>query len=86
VGVKLKPGIKPTEIDRLGNLANTKKLTACQLDELHKLEEAFSQKMLASISSEVFIIEEISNFTWNPVLQNNFVKTDILNKDSGTCH
>jgi formylmethanofuran dehydrogenase subunit E len=85
-GVKLKPGIKPKEIDSLGNLANDKKLNACELKELRKLEEAFSKKMLDSNPIDDFMIEEIFNFSWKPQLQNNFTKTDILNKDVGTCH
>lgn len=85
-GVNLKLGINPTEIDRLGNLANDKKLNACELDELRKLEEAFSKKMLDGNPKDNFIIEEIFNFSWKPQLQNNFTKTDILNKDVGTCH
>lgn len=85
-GVNLKPGIKPKEIDSLGNLANTKKLNACELKELRKLEEAFSKKMLDSNPIDDFMIEEIFNFSWKPQLQNNFTKTDILNKNAGTCH
>ena len=85
-GVKLKPTIKPIEIDRLGNLANEKKLNACELDELRKLEEAFSKKMLNSNPIDDFVIEEIFNFSWKPHLQNNFAKTDIINKKAGRCH
>lgn len=84
-GVNLKPGIKPTEIDRLGNLANDKKLNSCELDELRKLEEAFSKKMLDGNPKDNFIIEEIFNFSWKPQLQNNFTKTDVINKYSNYC-
>lgn len=85
-GVKLKPGTKPAEIDRLGNLAIDKKLNACKLEELRKLEEAFSKKMLNSNPSDKFIIEELFDFKWTPQLQNNFLKTDIINKDTLSCH
>ena len=84
-GVKLKPGTKPVEIDRLGNLAINKKLNACELEELRKLEDAFSKKMLNSNPSDNFIIEELFDFKWEPQLQNKFIKTDIINKDKGTC-
>lgn len=84
-GVKLKPGTKPAEIDRLGNLAIDKKLNACELVELRKLEDAFSKKMLKSNPVENFIIEELFDFAWKPQLQNNFIKTDIINKNAGTC-
>ena len=84
-GVNLKPGIKPTEIDRLGNLANDKKLNSSELDELRKLEEVFSKKMLDSNPIEDFTIEEIFNFSWKPQLQNNFSKTDVINKYSNYC-
>ncbi|TRX35131.1 hypothetical protein FNW52_11945 [Flavobacterium sp. ZT3R18] len=83
-GVKLQPGIKPTEIDRLGNLANNKKLNACELEELREQEEAFSKKMVESNPADDFIIEEIFDFTWKSQLQNNFTKTDTINKNSFT--
>lgn len=84
-GVKLKPGIKPTEIDRLGKLANEKKLNACELEELHKLEEVFSKQMLTYNPKDIFSIEEVPNFIWNPNLKNDFIKTDTVNKDILPC-
>jgi len=85
LGVKLKPGIKPSEIDRLGKLANEKKLNACELEELHKLEDAFSKQMLTYNPKDIFSIEEVPNFIWNPNLKNNFIKTDTVNKDILPC-
>lgn len=85
-GVKLKPGTKPVEIDRLGNLAINKKLIACEREELHKLEDAFFKKMLNSNPSGNFIIEELFDLEWKTQLQNNFIKTDIINKYSRSCH
>ena len=85
LGVKLKPGIKPSEIDRLGKLANEKKLNACELEELHNLEDAFSKQMLTYNPKDIFSIEEVPNFIWNPNLKNNFIKTDTVNKDILPC-
>ena len=84
-GVKLKPGIKPTQIDSLGNLATKGKLMACDLDVLHKMEDDFTEKLLAYNPKNIFIIDEILNFNWNPILNNTFIKTDILNKQKPIC-
>jgi acetolactate decarboxylase len=84
-GVKLKPGIKPPPIDSLGSLANRGNLDACGIDRLHKMENAFLQQLLKSKPSGLFIIEEIRNFAWNPILSNSFLKTDIINKNLQKC-
>jgi len=84
-GVKLKAGVKPPAIDSLGALANKGKLEACAIDTLHKLENNFTQQLLKSNPKEIFIIEEIKNYTWQPTLQNTFTKTDIINKQKQNC-
>jgi len=84
--VKLKSGIKPSLIDSLGNLANNEKLDACEIDSLHKIESKFLQQMLVSNAQQAFIVEEITNFIWNPHLQNTFIKTDVLNKFITKCN
>ena len=84
-GVKLKSGVKPTVIDSLGNLANNGKLSACEIDSLHKMENNFIEKLYESNSQEIFIVEEITNFFWKPVFKNTFIKTDILNKQKQEC-
>jgi acetolactate decarboxylase len=84
-GVKLKSGVKPTAIDSLGALANKGQLDACSIDTLHSLENKFSQQLLTSNPQNIFIVEEIMEFIWRPVLQNTFIKTDILNKQKQKC-
>jgi acetolactate decarboxylase len=84
-GVKLKSGIKPTAIDSLGALANKGLLDACSIDTLHSLENKFSQQLLNSNPQDIFIVEEITDFIWRPVLQNTFIKTDVLNKQKQNC-
>ncbi len=84
-GVKLKSGVKPTVIDSLGNLANNGKLSSCLIDSLHKMENKFIEKLYESNAHEIFIVEEISNFIWQPVLKNTFIKTDVLNKQKSNC-
>jgi acetolactate decarboxylase len=66
-------------------LAAQGNLKACDLDVLHKMEDNFSEKLLASNPKNIFIIDEILNFNWNPVLKNTFIKTDILNKQKPNC-
>jgi acetolactate decarboxylase len=84
--VKLKPGIKPSAIDSLGNLANMGKLNACGIDSLHQIENRFLHQLLAANPKEAFIVEEIKNYAWNPSLSNTFLKTDIVNKKMVSCN
>ncbi|MFN3757061.1 MAG: formylmethanofuran dehydrogenase subunit E family protein [Flavobacterium sp.] len=80
-GVKLKSGIKPRIIEDLGNKAIEGKLSPVELDDLKKLEDDFSDKLLSSNITSLFDIDKIENFTWKPVLDNKFIKTDVLNKN-----
>ncbi|MDI1356170.1 MAG: formylmethanofuran dehydrogenase subunit E family protein [bacterium] len=84
-GVKLKPGLMPTSIDSLGRLATKGELDACGIDSLRKLESQFSTFILSQKPQDLFIIEEIKNYKWLPVLKGNFLKTDILNKKLQNC-
>jgi len=83
--VKLKPGIKPAAIDSLGNLANIGRLDACGIDSLHQIENRFLHQLLAANPQEAFIVEEIKNYAWNPIISNAFLKTDIVNKNLQNC-
>jgi acetolactate decarboxylase len=42
--------------------------------------------LLKNSSNKNFTIRELIDFEWDPVLQNDFVKTDILNKDQSSCN
>jgi acetolactate decarboxylase len=84
-GVKLKPGIKPPIIDEMGTKAIQQKLSPEELDKLKVLEDKFSKDLLSMNPREVFIIEEIKNFKWKPILSNQFVKTDVINKNIESC-
>lgn len=84
-GAKLKPGLMPTAIDSLGKLATKGELDACGIDRLRKLESEFSTFLLSRNPQELFIIEEIKNYKWLPVLKGNFYKTDVLNKKLKNC-
>lgn len=86
VTVQLKKGVKPQEIDQLGAIAVKGELPACDLDKLKALEDDFTEKLLATNPDENFIVTEILDFKWNPVLKNDYLKTDILNKDKTTCN
>lgn len=80
-GVKLKPGIKPSIIEDMGNKAIEGKLSPIELDDLKKLEDDFSNKLLSLNITSLFDIDKIENFAWQPVLDNKFIKTDVLNKN-----
>jgi acetolactate decarboxylase len=83
--VKLKPGIKPAAIDSLGNLANIGKLDACGIDSLHQVENRFLHQLLVTNPQGVFIVEQIANYPWSPILSKYFLKTDIVNKSMQNC-
>jgi len=84
-GVKLKSGLLPSAIDSLGKLAVKGDLDACGIDSLRKLESQFSSFLLSKNPQDLFIIEEIKNYKWLPVLKSNFLKTDVLNKKLKDC-
>ncbi len=84
--VMLKPGVKPAEIARLTTLAEQQTLSACDLDRLRQLEDDFSDYLLRTPAAQNFIIQKVNNFRWGPVLQNNYIKTDILNKNKEQCY
>jgi len=85
VAVNMKPGVKPKVIDDMGNLAAEGKLSPCELDALKTLEDEFSKRLLSEPASDNFEISPLDNFDWKPVLRNDFLKTDILNKNAAPC-
>lgn len=85
ISVSLNTGIKPAEIDRLGSMAVEQKLSPCDLDRLRILEDEFTETLIQSDPKRLFKVQEISNFTWNPTNKNDYLKTDILNKNLPEC-
>ncbi|MEQ9375334.1 MAG: acetolactate decarboxylase [Imperialibacter sp.] len=85
VQVNLNRGVKPVEIGQMGAKAVKGELTACQLDALKQLEDDFSEKRLSEHPKDNFTITNMSNFKWNPFLQNDFIKTDVINKETKPC-
>ncbi len=86
VSVSLNKGVKPSEIDSLGNLANQQKLAACDIDYLKKLEDNFTKQLYHYEPSKIFTVTKIDNFNWQPNTNNNYIKTDILNKQQPKCN
>lgn len=84
--VNLKQNIKPKAIDSLGNLAIQKQLKACEIKSLKEMEDDFSRFLLNGEASDLFDIKKLDDFIWQPKLKNDFIKTDIINKDATTCH
>jgi len=85
VSVSLNSGVKPTAIDSLGNIAIQQELSPCDIDHLHKLENDFTQSLIQSDPTTLFTVKEISSFGWNPKIKNDYLKTDILNKNLPDC-
>lgn len=85
VSVSLNNGVKPTAIDSLGNLATQQKLSPCDIDKLRKLEADFTQILLQSDQTKLFTVKEIQHFEWQPKTKNDYLKTDIINKNLPDC-
>lgn len=85
VSVSLNNGVKPAEIDSLGNIAIQQNLSPCGIDHLRKLEDDFTNTLIQSDPRKLFTVMEISNFQWNPKTKNDYLKTDILNKNLPDC-
>lgn len=85
VSVSLNNGVKPTEIDSLGNIAVQQNLSPCDIDHLRKLEDDFTQTLIQSDPTKLFTVKEIQNFEWNPKTKNDYLKTDIINKNLSDC-
>ena len=85
VSVSLIKGVKPTAIDSLGNLATQHKLLPCDLDQLKILEDNFTKQLLRTDLKKIFTVRKIDNFNWQPNDKNNYIKTDILNKEQPKC-
>ncbi|MAU14976.1 MAG: hypothetical protein CMH46_05490 [Muricauda sp.] len=86
VTVRMNKGVKPKEIDKLGALAVKGELPACDLDKLKKMEDDFTETLLSTDPGKNFTVSETTDFKWSPVLKNDFIKTDILNKDKEKCN
>lgn len=86
VSVSLNKGVKPTAIDSLGNLATQHKLTPCDIDYLRTLEDNFTKQLYRSDPSKIFTVTKIETFNWQPKAKNNYIKTDILNKQQPKCN
>ena len=84
--VMRKPQVKPAIIDELGSKAIALQLNACELDSLKKLEDEYTAYLLSSEASDLFELIEVYDFQWNPILKNDFLKTDVLNKNQFPCN
>jgi acetolactate decarboxylase len=85
VSISLNNGVKPTLIDSLGNIAIKQNLSPCDIDHLRKLEDDFTKTLIQSDPTKLFTVKEIHNFDWNPKTKNDYLKTDIINKNIPDC-
>ena len=79
--VNRKDKVKPDIIDIMGKKAIAKELSYSQLRKLKRLEDAYSRKLKKNKPESNFIVKLLYNYKWAPVLNNSFIKTDIINKD-----
>ena len=86
VKVMMKAGVKPAIISEMGAKAVKGELPACDLDKLKTLEDDFAKKILYTHPTKNFTVTTLTNFKWNPILKNEYLKTDILNKNKKKCH
>jgi acetolactate decarboxylase len=84
--IRRKEGVKPPLIDVWGNQAIAGTLSPCGLDSLRLMEEEYAHFLLDTKDlATLFEVEELDNFDWNIPLRNDFLKTDILNKNAPAC-
>ncbi len=50
------------------------------------MEDEFSRKLMVSNPEEIYTATEITGFEWKPILKNDYLKTDILNKSKSACN
>lgn len=86
INIIRKPNIKPAIIDEMGNQAVKGKLSPCQLDTLKQIENEYMRFLQKNTPQNMFEIKKVLNFTWSPILKNDFIKTDILNKNTDNCN
>ncbi|MGL2962965.1 formylmethanofuran dehydrogenase subunit E family protein [Flavobacterium sp. RSB2_4_14] len=86
VSISIKKDVIPREIDSLGNLAVQQKLSSCELKHLKKLEDDFITFLLKSNPEPLFTVTNIEDFDWQPNSKNDYLKTDILNKNLPKCN
>lgn len=84
--VTRKPNVKPAIIDEMSNRAIRGQLSACELDMLKEYEDRYTDFLLKSNSKDVFEVTEVRDFLWRPNNQNDFLKTDIINKQKPKCN
>lgn len=80
ISIKRKPSVKSAIIDEMGNKAIKGELTECELDELKQLEENYAKFLKKSKPEDLFVVTEITTFTWQPKTE-SYIKTDIINKN-----
>jgi acetolactate decarboxylase len=84
--IRRKSGVKPPAIDILGGQAIAGQLSPCGLDSLRQLEEDYADFLLETKAlGELFAVEPLEGFSWVIPLKNDFLKTDILNKNAAAC-
>lgn len=85
IAISRNEGVKPAIIDEMGQQAIKQQLSSCQLRELKTLEDAYAALLLRQTPEALFQTRRLENFHWNPVLKNDYLKTDILNKNQPKC-
>ncbi len=85
VVVQMNKGVKPEAIDFLGAKAIKGELSPCELDGLKAMEDDFTEQLLQTDPKSNFTVSDLTDFQWEPILKNDFNKTDILNKNTQKC-
>ncbi len=77
--------MKLQKIYKLDALLEKAELLACDLEKLKGIEDYFTDTLFTTVTNANFIVTEISDFKWNPVLKSDYIKTDILIKNNEKC-
>lgn len=81
VRVFLNESVNPKEIDVLGKQTVAGQLNVSDLQQLKKMEDDFTIYLLTTKPEDNFTITNLADLEWNPILKNDFIKTDIINKN-----
>ncbi|WP_250631275.1 formylmethanofuran dehydrogenase subunit E family protein [Rhodoflexus caldus] len=86
VNILRMPNVKPEIIDLMGKQAIAGNLAPCDLEKLRRLEDDYTLFLQQNKPENLFELKILNEFVWQPVLKNDFIKTDILNKNAERCN
>jgi len=85
ISVSLNKRVKPSEIDSLGIIALNQELSPCDIDHLRDWENDFTKVLLNLEPEDLFTLQTLRDFDWQPNSKHDHIKSDVLNKNLPHC-